>query len=88
MKCVPPGSAASWFCPVPAAGRRGTRAAAPHVRAKGGGASTLLIDGRSASAPAGVQEFLEMRSFTVSTRLQEHLSEYKRGCVSRFRSAF
>lgn len=88
MKCVPPDSAASWFCPVPAAGGRDTRAAAPRVRAKGGGASTLLIAGRSASAPAGVQESLKMCSFTVSTQLQEHLPEYKRDCVSRFRRAF
>lgn len=84
MKCVPPDSAASWFCPVPAAGRRDTQAAAPHVRAKGGGASTLLITERSASAPAGVQEFLKMCSFTVSTQLQEQLAEYKRDCGNRF----
>lgn len=65
MKCVPPDSAASWFCPVPAAGRTDTQAAAPHARAKGGGASTLLIAERSASAPAGVQESLKMCSFTI-----------------------
>lgn len=84
MRCVPPDSAASWFCPVPAAGRRGTLAAAPHVRAKGGAASTLSVAERSASAPAGVQEFLKMCSFTVSTQTEEHLSEYKRDGVNRF----
>lgn len=70
IRCVPPDSAVSWFCPVPAAGRRDARPAAPHVRARDRPATLLLITKRSASAPVGVQESLKMCSFTVSRPIE------------------
>lgn len=83
IRCVPPDSAVSWFCPVPAAGRMDTRPAAPHVRAKDRRATLLLVTRRSASAPVGVQESLKMCSFTVSRAI-----EYRRDSASEFWSAF
>lgn len=68
MRCVPPDSAVSWFCPVPAAGRADTQPAALHVRAKDRGATLLFITKKSVSAPTAVPESPMMCNFTAQDR--------------------